>query len=278
MEACKRIAAYFQICNYSMIRMPAVEMLSPVIGLVAGILGSMFGLGGGFLMVPLLNIAGLDMKIAVGTSVAAIFFNSLSATLAYSRYRLVAFRAGIFLSLTAGIFATIGAWLTRYLDVNTLRVIFGAVLLLLSIRVAALRRGGGSSHSQNTLRWSLNTYVSLLGGGVLAGLASGLLGVGGGIVNVPLLNYIGASMHVAVATSSMAITLTSIPSSLTHYMLGNVSSHILVLLAPSLIVGAQVGARIAKRSSPLALRRGFAVMLIFIALRMILKGLGYPVP
>ncbi|MEM0014132.1 MAG: TSUP family transporter, partial [Zestosphaera sp.] len=58
--------------------------LAPLVGFAAGVLGSMFGLGGGFLLVPLLNIAGVDMKVAVGTSASAIFFNMLSSTLAYS--------------------------------------------------------------------------------------------------------------------------------------------------------------------------------------------------
>ena len=253
-------------------------VLGLAIGLVAGIAGSMLGLGGGFLMVPLLNIIGVDMRVAVGTSAAAVFFNSLSATLAYSRYRLVDFRAGLLLSLTAMVFAVVGARLTAYLDVNTLRVLFGVVLTLLSVRVATAKERGDPGSARGALSLGTATYVSMLGGGILAGLASGLLGVGGGVVNVPLLTHLGASMHVAVATSSMAITLTSISSAVTHYTLGNVDASLLAVLAPALIVGAQVGARVAKGSSSLALRRGFAAALVFISLRMILKGLGFQVP
>ncbi len=79
-------------------------------------------------------------------------------------------------------------------------------------------------------------------GGCLAGFVAGLLGVGGGVVNVPFLTSLGFSMHYAVATSSMAITITSVTSALTHYALGNVDLGLLTSLAPSLIVGAQVGA------------------------------------
>jgi len=255
-----------------------LELLAPLIGLLAGILGSMFGLGGGFLMVPLLNIAGVSMKIAVGTSAAAIFFNAISATVAYARYGYIAYRAGLLISITASVSAYVGALLTRYIDVDTLRIIFGTILILVAIRVASTREKSGSSQLHKAIQWDIKTYATLLGGGILAGLASGLLGVGGGVVNVPLLTHLGAAMHVAVATSSMAITLTSVSSAVTHYTLGNIDMVLLALLVPMLIIGAQVGARIARRTRSQTLRRGFAVVLVFIAVRMILKGLGYQVP
>ncbi|MEM0284583.1 MAG: sulfite exporter TauE/SafE family protein [Sulfolobales archaeon] len=255
-----------------------LELLAPLIGLLAGILGSMFGLGGGFLMVPLLNIAGVSMKIAVGTSAAAILFNAISATIAYARYGYIAYRAGLLISITASVSAYVGALLTRYIDVDTLRIIFGAILILVAIRVASTREKSGSSQLHKAIQWDIKTYATLLGGGILAGLASGLLGVGGGVVNVPLLTHLGAAMHVAVATSSMAITLTSVSSAVTHYTLGNIDMVLLALLVPMLIIGAQVGARIARRTRSQTLRRGFAVVLVFIAVRMILKGLGYQVP
>lgn len=255
-----------------------LELLTPLIALLAGILGSMFGLGGGFLMVPLLNIAGVSMKIAVGTSAAAIFFNAISATIAYARYGYIAYRAGLLISITASVSAYVGALLTKYIDVDTLRIIFGTILVLVAIRVAATREKSGSSQLHKAIQWDTKTYATLLGGGVLAGLASGLLGVGGGVVNVPLLTHLGAAMHVAVATSSMAITLTSVSSAITHYTLGNIDMVLLAFLVPTLIIGAQVGARIARRTRSQTLRRGFAVVLVFIAVRMILKGLGYQVP
>lgn len=256
----------------------AVQLLAPLIGLVAGILGSMFGLGGGFIIVPLLNIAGVDMKTAVGTSAAAIFFNAVSATVAYTRYGYVMYRAGMLLSATAVVSAYFGAMLTKYLNVDTLRVFFGIALFLVAYRVAIARERAGVAQSHGIVLWDYKAYSLLLGGGVLAGLVSGLLGVGGGIVNVPLLTHLGIAMQLAVATSSMAITLTSVTSALTHHTLGNVDASLFVLLVPTLIVGAQVGARIAKRVSSRSLRRGFSVVLVFIALRMILRGLGYQIP
>lgn len=255
-----------------------MQLLAVLIGLLAGVLGSMFGLGGGFIIVPLLNIAGVNMRTAVGTSAAAIFFNAVSATAAYARYGYVDYRAGLLLSTTAVVSAYFGALLTEYLDVDVLRVMFGAMLLLVAIRTAMTREKKRGDQTNDRVRWSRRAYMTLFGGGVLAGLASGLLGVGGGVVNVPLLTYLGAVMQVAVATSSMAITLTSVTSALTHHNLGNVDMVLLALLAPALVVGAQIGARIAKRTSSRSLKRGFSVVLAFVAIRMILKGLGYQIP
>ncbi len=253
-------------------------VLAMVVGLVAGILGSMFGLGGGFLMVPIMNIAGVDMRVAVGTSAAAIIFNALSATIAYTRYRFINYKAGLVISLTAVATAYLGAQLTRQIDANLLRVLFGLALVGVAYRVARVE-GRRKEDDVNTLiQLNMRNIVFLLGGGALAGLASGLLGVGGGVVNVPLLTYLGLPIRLAVATSSMAIAITSVMSALTHYFLGNVDLYLFVFLSPTLIVGAQLGAAITKRIKSASLRKGFSITLVFIALRMILRGLGFPVP
>jgi len=254
------------------------SLLAMAVGLVAGILGSMFGLGGGFLMVPLMNIAGIDMKVAVGTSATAIIFNALSATIAYARYKYIDYRAGLFLSSTAVATAYLGAQLTKYIDVNLLRVLFGIALVSVAYRVAKTGRRTEGEDRATLIQLSPRNVVFLLSGGALAGLASGLLGIGGGVVNVPLLTYLGLPIRLAVATSSMAIALTSVTSAITHYTLGNVDIYILIFLAPTLVVGAQVGAAITKRIRSASLRKGFSATLVFIALRMILKGLGFQIP
>ncbi|MCX8208575.1 MAG: sulfite exporter TauE/SafE family protein [Sulfolobales archaeon] len=252
--------------------------IAPIVGLAAGVVGSMLGLGGGFIIVPLLNIAGVDMKIAVGTSAAAVFFNAVSATVAYARYGYVLFRVGVLISASAVASAYFGAYLTRYLDVDTLRLAFGSLLLFVALRTATTESGRRTPAATAQLRWGNRALLLLPGGGVLAGLVSGLFGVGGGVVNVPLLTHLGVSMHQAVATSSMTITLTSITSATTHYVLGNVDVPLLAALAPTVLVGAQVGARIARRTSSRTLKRGFSAALVFIALRMVLKSLGFRIP
>ncbi len=222
-------------------------LIISLIGLAAGVLGSMFGLGGGFLMVPFLTFLGSDIRISIGTSATAIFFNSLPATISYSRSRLVIYRAGLIIALPAIIGAQLGAHATKIVDTHTLRILFGIALILVSLRMfhETYRRRDAREHKVN---WGLKSYVGLVLGGLLSGVIAGLLGVGGGVINVPLLSYMGYTIHQAIATSTMAITITTISSSAKHYSLGNVDFFLVALLSPTLIIGAQIGSRITKRA------------------------------
>ncbi|AHF80210.1 sulfite exporter TauE/SafE family protein [Thermococcus paralvinellae] len=245
------------------------------VGVFIGILAALFGLGGGFLIVPTLNLLGVEIHHAVGTSSAAVVFTSLSSALAYSRQKRVHYKAGLLLASTAIIGAYIGAWMTSLLNPAQLKVIFGATLILVAIRIYRKKTAEPSEVKLEDVKIN---YKLVPVGGFFAGIASGLLGVGGGIVNVPFLVWLGMPIHYAVATSSFAIVFTATSGAIKHYMMGNVEIQWLVLLVPGLIIGAQLGAKIAKRTKASNLKKAFAVVLALLALRMILKGLGIAVP
>lgn len=245
------------------------------VGVFIGILAALFGLGGGFLIVPTLNILGLEIHHAIGTSSAAIVFTSLSSAIAYSKQKRIHYRAGILLAVPAIFGAYIGAWLTSFLNPAQLKVIFGAVLILVAIRISRGRTREPEGIKLEEIKFN---YRVIPVGGFFAGIASGLLGVGGGIINVPFLVHLGLPIHYAVATSSFAIFFTAMSGAAKHYLLGNVELQWLVILVPGLMVGAQLGARIAKKTKAGNLKRAFAVVLALLALRMILKGLGIVIP
>ncbi len=245
------------------------------VGVFIGILAALFGLGGGFLVVPTLNFLGVEIHHAVGTSSAAVVFTSLSSAIAYHRQRRIHYKAGLLLALTAVPGAYIGAWATSYISAAQLKIIFGVVLFLVAIKI--YRKKSAEPHEVKLEEVELDYKIIPLGG-FIAGIASGLLGIGGGAINVPFLTAIGLPIHYAVATSSFAIVFTATSGAIKHYMLGNVETQWLLLLVPGLIIGAQLGARIAKRTKASSLGKAFAVVLAFLAIRMILKGLGYPVP
>ncbi|WP_297523405.1 sulfite exporter TauE/SafE family protein [Thermococcus sp.] len=244
-------------------------------GIFIGILAAMFGLGGGFLIVPTLNLLGVEIHHAVGTSSAAVVFTSLSSATAYHRQRRIHYKAGLLLASTAVPGAYIGAWATSYISSAQLKVIFGFVLLLVSIRIY---RKKSAEPGEVRLEEVELDYRIIPVGGFIAGIASGLLGIGGGAINVPFLTAMGLPIHYAVATSSFAIVFTATGGALKHYAMGNVEVEWLLLLVPGLIIGAQLGAKIAKRTKASSLGKAFAVVLAFLAIRMVLKGLGYPVP
>jgi uncharacterized membrane protein YfcA len=245
------------------------------VGVFIGILAALFGLGGGFLIVPTLNFLGVEIHHAVGTSSAAVVFTSLSSAIAYSRQKRIHYKVGLLLASTAVIGAYIGAWLTSFISAAQLKVIFGLALVVVAVRIY---RKKTAEPSEVKLEEVEVNYRLVPIGGFFAGIASGLLGVGGGIINVPFLTYLGLPIHYAVATSSFAIVFTATAGALKHYAMGNVETQWLVLLVPGLIIGAQLGARIAKRTRASSLKRAFAVVMALLALRMILKGLGLPVP
>ncbi|MCD6523875.1 MAG: sulfite exporter TauE/SafE family protein [Thermococcus sp.] len=245
------------------------------VGVFIGILAAMFGLGGGFLVVPTLNLLDVEIHHAVGTSSAAVVFTSLSSAIAYARQGRVHYKAGLLLASTAVIGAYIGAWMTSFISAPQLKVIFGLALVVVAIRIYGKKT---AEPTEVRLEDVEINYKLVPLGGFFAGIASGLLGVGGGIINVPFLTYLGLPIHYAVATSSFAIVFTATAGALKHYMMGNVEVQWLVLLVPGLIVGAQLGARIAKRTKASDLKKAFAVVMALLALRMVLKGLGFAVP
>lgn len=246
-----------------------------VVGVFIGTLAALFGLGGGFLIVPTLNLLGVDMHRAVGTSSAAVVFTSLSSAIAYSRQKRIHYKAGLLLAPTAVIGAYIGAWLTGFISASHLKVMFGLALIVVAMRIYRKKTAEPSEVRLEEVRVN---YKLVPFGGFFAGIASGLLGVGGGIINVPFLTYLGLPIHYAVATSSFAIVFTAMAGALKHYAMGNVELHWLVLLVPGLIVGAQLGARIAKRTRASSLKKVFTIVMALLALRMILKGFGFLVP
>ncbi|BAA29606.1 sulfite exporter TauE/SafE family protein [Pyrococcus horikoshii] len=245
---------------------------SLITGLITGTLAAMFGLGGGFLLVPTLNILGVEIHHAIGTSSASIIFTALSSSYAYYKQKKIYYDIGIALASTAVIGAYIGAWLTSIISPSKLKVIFGITLIFVAYRMIKKKPAEEVKEKVRERR----KWVPI--GGFFSGVLSGLLGVGGGIINVPFLTWLGVPIHNAVATSSFAIIFTSTSSAIKHYLLGNVELYWLPLLVPGLIVGAQIGARIAKKTKARSLKNGFAIVMLILAIRMILKGLGYNVP
>lgn len=239
------------------------------IGLLTGFLAAMFGLGGGFLLVPLMNLMGVEIHKAVGTSSAAVVFTALSSTFAYTRQGRVLYRTGLMLALPAMVGAYAGALLTSYITPKELKLIFGITLIVVAYRTYQKKTAEPKEVNPKTLK--LNGKVLVLGA-FFSGITSGLLGIGGGVINVPLLVWLGVPIHYAVATSSFAIILTSTISALKHYSLGNVETTWLVLLVPGLITGAQVGAKTARKIKAENLKGAFAILMAVLAVRMILKA------
>lgn len=269
--------------------MPLDMILLLPVAFLIGTIAAMTGVGGGVFIVPLLFLVppynSIGIEKAVGTSLATIIFTSLSSTLGYSRQRRIDYKVGLILTLTTIPGAFVGAYLTSFITQKLLGLIFGIFLIFVALRmifkldfyrfsIPRMRKGWRRKimDSDGTLfEYDVNVNQGLVLS-FFGGLSSGLLGIGGGALMVPILHLMmNFPMHITVATSMFIMIFTSISGATTHFSLGNVRADYAIFLSIGVIFGAQFGAYLSKRISGKNLRRIFGVVLLLISIRMILE-------
>lgn len=262
-----------------------------LIGLLAAVTGSLIGLGGGFLVVPALlllsePLLGFPMPapIAVGTSLTMLIFTGLSSTITYMRQGKIDYRSGWLFTLFSAPSSIIGAALTNTFEEDTFQLGFGLFMLLMAVLM--LIRG---KLRPLRVRWPIShTYIDADGEqhvygynwwsavlvGIAVGLISGLFGIGGGSLFVPVMVLLYQfPPHIATATSMFVILWSAIIGSATHVYLGEIDWLSTAFLIPGALIGGWLGAKVASRLSSRVLMWILRAALIFIALRLIVSGL-----
>jgi uncharacterized membrane protein YfcA len=266
----------------------------PAFGFLVGIVASLTGVGGGIFIVPLLTVLfSFIPQHAIGTSLTCIIFTALAATYSYARQKRVFYRTGLLLAITTVPGAYLGAYLTSLISPNLLGLIFGVFLLFMSLRMIYQKReefaersspvseSPDFSHSLPQPRESdaelvKSTWTLILGVALsfFAGLASGFLGIGGGVLGVPIMTLVmGMPIHFATATSMFTMVFTSISGVTKHALAHHVHLSPALLLALGTVFGAQVGANFSTRVSGKTLRRIFGAVLLLVSIQMIIKFL-----
>ncbi len=219
--------------------MTAPLRLTFAIGLAGGLLGALVGLGGGVVMIPLmLACCGLSRHQAHATSLAAVIATGTAGTLPYLlQGRFDAHAAGL-LAGTAMTFSWAGARLAHRLKAQTLRRVFGVMVLTLAALLLAkpwlLQQGSGAGHA---LGW---IGLGILG--AVAGFFAGLMGVGGGGIMVPgMVLLAGLDQHTAQGTSLLVMVPAAIIGTWTHARAGLVATGLLPGLIPGVLLGALLG-------------------------------------
>lgn len=256
--------------------LPATTLL--LIGLVAvfaGSLGAAMGIGGGLVLVPaLITLFHVDTEQARAASLISVAVTSMAGSLVYLRERAVDLVAGSYLQLPTAVGAVTGALIGEALDANIVRLLFAALLLVVAVRLwthsraerlALLSPADPESVPLITRRAWLFAGASCLGGGLI----SSLLGVGGGIIFVPVLTLLllKSAQH-ASATSTYLIGLTGAAGALIYIRALSREGPDLTLVAVAIpaalgiFVGAQIGARVSKRISGPALRAAFSIVML----------------
>jgi uncharacterized membrane protein YfcA len=241
-----------------------------VIGFIVGAIGTLIGAGGGFILVPVLLLlnphAGADTL--TGISLAVVFFNAASGTLAYARMRRIDFKAGTIFAIAALPGAVLGVYATSHIPRRLFDGIFGFLLVAAAVYlVATTGHKTKESHSGSYNLW-LGVVISA---GV--GFLSSLLGIGGGIIHVPALTYaLNFPVHTATATSHFVLSITALVATLIHLRNGALNGQLQTIawLSVGAIAGAQAGAKLSNRIGGPWILRSLAIGLGLAGIRILL--------
>ena len=260
-----------------------IILLFVSIGLIGGLVGGMLGVGGGILFVPCLHFgfqamgvpADTSMQLAVATSLAIILVTALSAALGHTMHGAIDPRAVLIMAAMATPSALVGSYIATLLNGSTLARLFGLLTLFVSIQFL---RPIPLKHIK--VERDIATQNLIMVGGV-SGLFSSILGVGGGIITVPLLHLaLDVPMNNAVANSAGLIVFSALAGTIgwifygwdaegtPAFSLGYVNMVAWVLIATAAMVSAQIGAWLADRMEPNKLRLPFGVLLAMVGVRM----------
>lgn len=263
---------------------------------VAGLVGSLVGLGGGVLIVPLLTLYfQLDIRLAIGASIVSVIATSSGAAAAYVRDHLTNVRVGMLLELATSVGAVTGALVAAYLNAKVLFLLFG-VILLVSILPTIMKLGEDLPAHVTDDTWSTrfrlaSYYPDRASGGPIsyrvtrvpmgfglmyvAGVVSGLLGIGSGALKVLAMDTaMRLPMKVSSATSNFMIGVTAAASAGIYFWRGDVLPLIAAPVALGVLAGATVGAKLLVRFRNNTVRLIFLPVLAGVAIQMLLRGIG----
>ena len=284
-----------------------VALLMVASGAVAGVFGSLLGLGGGILIVPVLTFGfGLPLRESVGVSLVCVIMTSSAAAGVYLERHVANLRLGMTLELFTATGALVGGSIAFLLDDQILSLLFASLLLYVAFTMFRRRPPASASapaandgmpaadgmpagdavapslasRDRPTLLEQLSGEgyrVRNLGrgivGAIFAGVASALLGIGGGIIKVPLMHLsMGVPLRVATATSNLMIGITAAASAVIYLIRGGIDPYVAGPTAIGVFIGATAGSRLGHKVDVRLLRMLFVVVLLYTAVQMFLRA------
>jgi len=258
----------------------------------AGLLGSLTGLGGGVIIIPLLTLGfGVPMHYAIGASLISVIGTSSGAAVAFVKEGFTNMRIGMFLEIATTAGAIVGALVSGMLNPNTIGIIFASILLLTVI----LNLKGKPDHQEPVVKGSLEEKLKLYGTfpdkGVLksysarntvpgffmmmfAGAMSGLLGIGSGALKVLAMdNMMRLPFKVSTATSNFMIGVTAVASSLIYFQRGEIIPVIVAPVLVGVVVGSFIGSKTLMVSKTKKLKTFFAIVITILSVYMMYNGI-----
>lgn len=258
--------------------------------MIASIFGSMLGLGGGVFIVPLFTLwLGVDPKIAIGASAVCVVTNSVVGSRRHLNNGFVNFRLSMILQSTTAAGAIIGALIALAVSANFLKALLGLVLMYAAVSMArgskvaivntepdapdpmglmAQYQDGGQ-----TVRYIPKRIDVGLGVSGLAGVLSGMLGIGGGLVQVPVMNLVmKLPLRAAAGTSSFMVGMTSVATAAVFYASGKIDPAVTAPAMVGVLLGSSLGSALTKRVKTQQLMALFLVIMVALSISMILSA------
>lgn len=242
------------------------------LGFVAGMIGSMIGLGGGFVMVPVLTFFGYAPTLAASDSLFAAFSNAIASSASYARQKRIVYSLGIKLALISIPGTVLGAYVSDEISSALFKLLFAFVLVGSGIYIYMRRNMGTKEH-----RLSKQVMLLSVGASFFAGIISSLFGIGGGTVFVPLMVIaIGLSMKLAAPTSQFILMFAAASGMIVHTVLGHSNFYEAGLLSIGAFVGGIAGSRLSTHVSEKKLRIFVTIILALTAGKLAIDALWVP--
>ena len=242
------------------------DVLTAVVGLATGIMSGAFGVGGAVISTPAIRALGCSAALAVGTTLPSILPGAITGSWRHRHGELIRWRVIAFTAPSGVIAAIFGAWVSPRVpgDGHLLMVLTALLLMWSAINMIRPVKVDEAQVSESKFRNS-QSFLSTLTG-VVAGGLSGLLGVGGGIVMVPLFRrWLGLPIKNAVATSLICVGAFAVPGTITHSIEGGIDWRYAIWLTIGVVFGAPFGSKMALKMSDKKLQRVFGLFLAAVA-------------
>lgn len=257
-----------------------------LLGAAVGTFGTMIGAGGGFILVPVLLFLYPQEKPEVVTaiSLAVVFCNALSGSIAYARNKRIDYKSGVVFAIASVPGAILGVLSTHWISRELFEPIFGIGLIAISLYLLFKKSGGvtqehkGKASTTRTLvdaeghsyTYTFDARIGIILS-VFVGYISSFLGIGGGVIHVPaLVHLLDFPIHLATATSHFILAIMAFVGTVEHGISGSLAAGMdrLIFLAPGVVIGAQFGAKLSARVRGSLILKLLAGALLLVGVRL----------
>ncbi|SHG04088.1 sulfite exporter TauE/SafE family protein [Dysgonomonas macrotermitis] len=259
----------------------------------AGFLGSLTGLGGGVVVIPLLTLGfGVDMRYAIGAALVTSIASSSGAAAAYIKEGITNVRIGMFLEIATTTGAVLGAIIAIYLDKQYIAVIFGCVLIFSAIRTITkkeehldpnapgdkladkLKLNGSYPTKEGIVNYKVHNVAGGYSLMTIAGVLSGLLGIGSGALKVLAMDTaMKIPFKVSTTTSNFMVGVTAAASAVIYLQRGYIDPGLCMPIVVGVLLGAFIGSKVLPKANVKRLRQLFSIVIFFLAISMMYNGI-----